>query len=454
MKFYKNILWAVLLTVAALWVTPDIVLAAPLVTSGAHSVPILHWGWMASILGGLVAGTVTLEEKMEGLGKELKSWFDKATEEQKLRGEADKKTAETISALQTQLDAIDKKMVTKLADSAPEKTVIEQLQESEDGQRLFKNKKGHAIFRLEGKNASSIWERKATLTDSGVGTLTPGVIPAERLPGIVLEARRALSVRNVLSARPTALPLIYWAKVNAALASASPMMQNEGLVKHLNSVTFTTANSPVKTIATTIKASKQILDDWQELGGFLQTGLGYYANRQEETQLLSGDNTGDNLNGLITQATAFDSTLLTASAGYTFIDVIGAAIQQIGSADELPPTFLILNTRDYWKIRRTKDSYGRYILGDPSMLGSPDVWGLTPVPTNSIAAGTFLVGSGDPAAAEIRDRMELQVEISTEDEDNFRRNLVTIRAEKRMVLTVFRPASYITGTFISSPANP
>ena len=35
-------------------------------------------------------------------------------------------------------------------------------------------------------------------------------------------------------------------------------------------------------------------------------------------------------------------------------------------------------------------------------------------PTTNIAQGTFLVGSGNPIAAEIRDRMEMQIDISTE----------------------------------------
>jgi HK97 family phage major capsid protein len=225
------------------------------------------------------------------------------------------------------------------------------------------------------------------------------------------------------------------------------------LAKFTNAVTFTTANSPVKTLATFIQASRQALDDFSELGGFLTSSLPYYVNRAEETQLLSGDNTGENLNGLITQATAFNMALLSASAGYTRIDQIGAAIQQVNSLDEIEPSFVFLNTADLWKIRRTKDSYGRYILGDPGELTTPNIWGLTAIGTNSMAAGTFLVGSGDSAAAEIRDRMEMQVDISTEDSDNFQKNMVTVRAEKRLVLCVMRPASFITGTFASSPVG-
>ena len=70
-----------------------------------------------------------------------------------------------------------------------------------------------------------------------------------------------------------------------------------------------------------------------------------------------------------------------------------------------------------------------------------------------MSTGTFLVGSGDAAAAEIRDRMELMVEVSTEHQDFFVKNLVAVRAEKRLALVVKRPASFVTGSFVTSPAS-
>ncbi len=399
-----------------------------------------------------------LEKKLAELQGELKTYFDKAAEEEKTRGAAAEETKKQITAIQTQLDALDVKLADKHTAETPEKGLVDELKENEDVARLMKNKKGHAVIILKGNNAARLWDHnmarvdeQKTILRSALGYVTPGVIDADRMPGIVLEARRKLRVRDVLTARPTTLPIVYWAKVNSPLVSASPMMQNEGLVKHENAVTFTTASSSIRTIATFIKASKQALDDFTELGGFLQTGLPYYVNRQEETQLLSGDNTGDNLNGLITQATAFNTALLPAASTYTRIDQIACAIEQIGIADEVPPSFVVLNPKDWWDIRRVKTTFGQYILGEPQTVGNPSLWDLTPIATNSQAQGTFLVGSGDPAAAEIRDRMEMVVEISTEDSDNFQRNLVTIRAEKRMLLAVMRPGSYVTGTFATSP---
>jgi HK97 family phage major capsid protein len=112
---------------------------------------------------------------------------------------------------------------------------------------------------------------------------------------------------------------------------------------------------------------------------------------------------------------------------------------------------VVLNTNDWWSIALTKDTLGRYILGSPQSLTTPRIFGLDVVPTTSIAQGTFLVGSGSPVAAEIRDRQEVQVEISTEHSDYFVRNLVAVRAEKRLALVVKRGGSFCAGTFSTSP---
>lgn len=199
-----------------------------------------------------------------------------------------------------------------------------------------------------------------------------------------------------------------------------------------------------------------------ELMGYLQTALPYYVDLAEEIQLLSGDNTGENLHGLITQATAFDTSLLSAPAGWNRIDILGRVIQQITTAKELQPTFFVVNPVDWWSIRLTKDAFGRYILGDPQepaglplggglVQAPPKIFGLVPVVTTSIASGTFLIGSGSPIAAEIRDRLGMTVEIATQHSDFFVKNLVAIRAEKRLALVVKRAASFIHGSFTTSP---
>lgn len=404
-----------------------------------------------------------LEQQLSSLKADLKTHFDKAAEEQKSRGTMLEETKTKIDALQKQVDAIDVKLAERHAqgggDSEP--GLAEELKNSDEVQRVMRNKAGHAHITLKGK---ALRELKTTVTSSAVGAQTTGVLQIERIPGIVPEARQELTVRDVLTARPTTMQVIDFVRVLTPMSVASP--QTEGSDKGENAIRFEAKSETVRTIATWVPASRQVLDDMTELLAFLQGSLRYYVDLEEELQLLSGAGTGVTLDGLITQASAFNTGLL--GSGWNKIDIVGRVIQQIMAAKELKPTFIVLHPDDWWAMRLTKDSFGRYILGDPqtslslqggisangpwiSPLVQSALFDLRPVVTTSISSGTFLVGTGNSVAAEIRDRMELQVEISTEHSDYFTKNLVAIRGEKRLALIVKRPNAYVTGTFTTSP---
>jgi HK97 family phage major capsid protein len=403
----------------------------------------------------------TLETKLSALQAELKTYFDKAAEEKKTYGTMLETTKTAVENLQKQVDAIDVKLAQRTIQDNTQGGLMKTVQESESVQRLMRDRKGSAVIQLKGREVMELMGRKSIIsgTTSGtqggdtllpVGSATTGVLQIDRIAGITQEARQVLTIRDLLPARPTTMQVVDFVKVTTPLGIASPVP--EASTKPENALQFQSVSEKVRLIATWIPATKQVLDDFTELMGFLQSSLPYYVNLEEELQLLAGDNTGENLHGLLTQAQAFNTGLLHASSGWNKIDVVGKAIQQINAAKEIDPTFVVMHTNDWWDIRLTKDSFGRYILGDPQIIARPNLFGLDVVYTTSIPNGSFLVGSGNPVSSEIRDRMELQVEISTEHSDYFVRNLIAVRAEKRMVLIVKRPNSFVTGTFSTSPA--
>jgi HK97 family phage major capsid protein len=359
---------------------------------------------------------------------------------------ANQKTS--FAALQSQVDALDMKSQGGIANHTAPQPMVERLKEHEGFQRLMHDHRGSAILTLSGKDAEDLLQRKTTITAGNAGYQSTGVLPIDRDTGITAEARQQLTVRDALTARPTTMGVVDYVRVTSPLGLASPVP--EASVKPENALSFTSASERVKVIATWIPASRQILDDFSELANFLETSLSYYVNLAEELQMLSGDNVGEDLHGLIPQASAFNTSLL--GSGWNRIDIIGRAIQQLTTAKELPPTFVVMNPSDWFNIRLTKDSLGRYIIGDPQTTARAMLFDLTVIPTTSITTGTFLVGSGNPAACEIRDRMELQYEVSTEHASFFTSNLIACRAEKRLALVTKRPSSFVTGTFSSSPA--
>jgi HK97 family phage major capsid protein len=105
----------------------------------------------------------------------------------------------------------------------------------------------------------------------------------------------------------------------------------------------------------------------------------------------------------------------------------------------------VLHPIDWRQILLTKDGQGRYIVGDPIGQGPQTLWNLPVVVTLAIGQGTFLCGAF-ARGAQVFDRLEAEVLVSTEDGTNFQNNLVTIRGEERLPMTVRRPTAFVTGS--------
>ena len=125
------------------------------------------------------------------------------------------------------------------------------------------------------------------------------------------------------------------------------------------------------------------------------------------------------------------------------IDTVRLGMLQVALA-EYPPNGVVLNPIDWAYIEMLKDGEGRYLIGNPQGTLSPSLWGLPVVPTQAMGVDKFLVGAFD-LAAQIFDRQDATVEVSTEDQDNFVKNKVTIRAEERLALAIYREEALVYG---------
>jgi HK97 family phage major capsid protein len=125
---------------------------------------------------------------------------------------------------------------------------------------------------------------------------------------------------------------------------------------------------------------------------------------------------------------------------------IGATVTSVRSTTS--GSQLIRSCYPSW-LKTVKDTQGRYIGGGPTGPAITQIWGRNAVGTVAQPIGTFLVGAFYDGA-QIFDRQTISVLLSTEDGDNFVKNLVTVLCEERVAMTVRRPAAFITGTFPSA----
>jgi HK97 family phage major capsid protein len=362
----------------------------------------------------------------------------KVLDEIKTKGEAGAAAKAELEAVKAEYNKLtDRLFLLEQKISAPpetntaEKTLGEQFTDSDDFKHLLKTRRGSAVLKVPSL------QQKTTITSAAVGT----VLRAQRLEGIITPQLRQFRVRDLMAQGNTTSNAIEYVKENVYTNAAAPTA--ETIAKPESALTFTVATAPVRTIAHWIPATKQVLDDMAQLRGYIDGRLIWGLEFVEETQLLSGDGTGVNVLGIIPQATAYDTALTVA--GDTKIDKVRHAILQARLA-EFPVDGIILNPTDWHDIELVKDTTDKYVFGDPNTSKPFNLWSRAIVETAAIAAGTFLVGAFR-MAAQVWDREDANVEVSTEHSDFFVKNLVAIRAEERLALTVYRPGAFITGSF-------
>ncbi|WP_241630386.1 phage major capsid protein [Rosenbergiella nectarea] len=274
------------------------------------------------------------------------------------------------------------------------------------------------------------------------------VVQPQRLPGIDTAPKQRLFIRDLIAPGRTSAPAIFWVQQTGFTNKAAVVP--EGTTKPYSDIQFATQITPVTTIAHMFKASKQILDDFAQLQSTVDAEMQYGLKYVEEQEILFGDGTGAHLKGIVPQASKFAAQFTVASQNG--IDDLRLAMLQAQLA-RFPASGHVLHFIDWAKIELTKDSSGRYILANPSALTGPTLWGLPVVATEAAAfQGKFLTGAFN-AAAQLFDREDANVVISTENSDDFEKNMISIRCEERLALAVKRPEAFIYGDFTVPAAS-
>ncbi|EOD8891538.1 phage major capsid protein [Klebsiella pneumoniae] len=280
---------------------------------------------------------------------------------------------------------------------------------------------------------------KAALLTANV----PGnIVAPDRLPGIDTAPKQRLFIRDLIAPGTTASNTIYWVQQTGFTNNAAAVAEN--MTKPYSNIEFAEKITPVRTIAHLFKASKQILDDFSQLQSQVDAEMRFGLKYVEEQEILFGDGTGAHLEGIIPQASAFAAAFQVENQNG--IDDLRLAMLQAQLA-RFPASGHVLHFIDWAKIELTKDTLGRYILANPAALTGPTLWGLPVVATEATAfQGKFLTGAFS-AGAQIFDREETNVVISTENADDFEKNMITIRCEERLALAVKRPEAFVYGSF-------
>jgi len=247
-------------------------------------------------------------------------------------------------------------------------------------------------------------------------------------------ARRRF-IRDFLTVVPVSQGSVPWTR-ETSFTNAAAIQASEGAAKAESALEFELVDSTIPTIAHTLKASNQALSDQPMLVNILGNRLRYGLSVKMDGLIVSGAATGWTIEG--------NHTAFTPTEGESGIDSVNRAIAML-ETNEASATLILLNPATYRGLQRVKATGGseEYLFGSPSGQNREALWNVQVLPTNAVAAGKLLVlDAAQQGELYLREDARLDVGYVNDD---FARNLLSLRAEMRALNVVAQPGAVVYG---------
>lgn len=275
---------------------------------------------------------------------------------------------------------------------------------------------------------------------------------------------RPLTLRDLVTSGTTTSDSIEYVRVTSITNNAAPvaeatsaefsatMSTTGGGYKPESALATARVTTPVRTIAHWIPVTKRALSDAAQMVTLIDSFLEYGLEEEVEDQMIAGDGTGENLEGLANvsgvQAQAYaDNLLVTTRRARTKVKLNGRA----------QPNGYVMNPADLENIDLLREDTGAgpgtgaFFFGGPAAAGgATTLWGLPVVESEAVPAGTAYVG--DWRKAILWDREQSSITTTDSHLDFFVRNLVAILAELRVAFGVIQPSAFVE-IDLSAPAE-
>lgn len=306
-------------------------------------------------------------------------------------------------------------------------------------------KEGAIEALVKGNTNAASFEVKADMTMAADFT---GVVAGETIvPQFKYDPSRSIHIRSLIPNGSTDAQTIRFPKESGYNDGAAATAQGSTLGQSDFDITATSVN--LEKIGTYMRITEEMLNDTPQLSSYLSARVPGKVLSIEDNEILNGDGSSPNLDGLFTDGTAF----VTGASGAFYqsiesaneYDVLVAALNQLALANYSADTIL-LNPTDLHKIILLKSTANEYLRQQVFSGVQPSIMGIPVTVNTAVTAGKFLVGNL-AQATQLWIRENLAVSFSREDSTNFRDGFVTVKAQERAALTNYLPNAIVQGTF-------
>lgn len=252
---------------------------------------------------------------------------------------------------------------------------------------------------------------------------------------VVTAARTALVIRDLFGAETISGSTLQYL-VEGAIQGA-PAVTAEGAKKpQIHFADPTPVTVALKKIACHIKESDEYINDFPFLASAINGRLLYELGLVEQNTLVT-DLVG-------TSGIQTDSTTWTGQSTATDIaELILKSAMDVQEQSGFAADAVVLNPTTWYTLRVAKASgtgeyFGGGFFGPQSI---PSLWGIPVCVTTAVTASQIIVGAFKTCGSVVT-HGGVSVEAVNTNEDDFVKNLMTIRAEERLALAVRRPAGF------------
>lgn len=364
---------------------------------------------------------------------------------EKLSGLVSEKTAATnerIAAMEKELSALQQAAAGReeLVKTFAPKTFGARLVSDKTFQNFKPTIAGnrHANFRLELAAAPE------TTQASNSASRTSLAAPTEL--GLVTDPRQILNIERLfgrLTVGGNAYQYVKYGFTTTDTATG-PAIVAEGAAKPESNYTGSIQTGTIKTIAHWTKMTEQMIADDANIVSFINDDMTYQLNKVIDYQLVRGTGSGQ-LKGLNQSGNYTD--YITGS-GFTTGDTVIDLILKVKSAMEaanITNIALLLNPTDWCKVLCSKNVNKDYLIPGIVDIPTQRIWGIPVILSGSVEAGKFHMGNFYEGG-KIIERSGIAVELDRE-QDDFTKNLMTLRVERRLDFAVVQPKALAYGNF-------
>ncbi len=266
--------------------------------------------------------------------------------------------------------------------------------------------------------------------------------------GVNRDPQRQPFIEQLVSVGTINSPIDTWLEV--ADEAGDPLPKAELAELPQKEWDFVERTAQVRKIGVYAKYSAEMAEDLPNLVSEIRNFLIADLRRVVDTQILSGSGSGENLVGIMQNATAFAAgTLANTVADANNFDVIAAAVSQV-TTNLFVPNYAVVHPTDMASMTLSKGTDGHYVLPPFISQSGQVISGVRVVANTGITVGNFLVG--DFTRSSVKYRRGLNVELSNTDQDDFVKDRFTVKATVRLVHRVKQNdyGAFVKGTFAAA----